>query len=72
MIHVYPVDEAHRHELEGTCCPCGVSVDWTEATPIVTHRRFEDVTHDLPRRGMGRVAPQPGRHGAASKEAEPR
>lgn len=42
MIHVYPTEEEHLHELEGTCCPCGVEVDWSEPEAIVTHRRIHE------------------------------
>lgn len=40
MIHVYPSEEEHEHELEGTSCPCGPSVDWSEPEAIVTHERL--------------------------------
>jgi hypothetical protein len=37
MIHVYPEEEEKLHELEGTCCPCGAEIDWSEPIPIVIH-----------------------------------
>lgn len=38
MIHVYPLDDLIEHEVEGTCCPCGVRVDWSHAEAVVLHR----------------------------------
>lgn len=43
MIHLYPVWEEDQHELEGTSCPCGVSVDWSEPEAIVTHQVIQEV-----------------------------
>lgn len=40
MIHVYPTNEARRHQLQGTTCDCGVRVDWDEAEAIVVHESF--------------------------------
>lgn len=41
MIHVLPVDDAIEHEDVGTCCPCGVSVDWSLPEAVVMHRAVD-------------------------------
>lgn len=41
MIHHYPITEEEKHELKGTMCPCGPTVDWYHPEGArVMHRRF--------------------------------
>jgi hypothetical protein len=42
VIHVYPTDEEHLHDLEGTCCKYGVEVDWSDPEAVVIHNSLAD------------------------------
>lgn len=41
MIHVYPTNDLRPHELEGTMCPCGPTVEWDHPEAIVIHRSWD-------------------------------
>ena len=48
MYHVYPVNDEREHELEGTMCPCGPRVEWSDpktgaayAEALVIHNAFD-------------------------------
>ncbi len=41
MIHVYPLNDLKEHELEGTMCPCGPRIDWTNPEAIVIHNAWD-------------------------------
>jgi hypothetical protein len=48
MTHVYPVNDEQEHELEGTMCSCGPTVEWNnpltgESYPevLVIHNAFD-------------------------------
>lgn len=48
MIHVYPLNDEKAHELEGTTCHCGPSVEWSDpetgeaySEALVIHNAFD-------------------------------
>lgn len=53
MLHVYPIAEASLHELEGTMCHCGPSVEFQDPITgeqhpeaIVIHKHLKQDTHE--------------------------
>lgn len=41
MIHVFPLNDEHKHVLEGTCCPCSPVVEWEHEEALVIHRSWD-------------------------------
>lgn len=48
MMHVYPLNDEQEHEIEGTMCPCGPEVYFTDpetgeayAEALVVHNAFD-------------------------------
>jgi len=55
MMHVYPVNEEDRHELEGTMCPCEPKVLWEDPKTgqvlneaVVVHKSWNGREHFEP------------------------
>lgn len=40
-VHVHPLDDVIEHDLDGTKCPCGVTVEQTRGVPLVTHHSLD-------------------------------
>ena len=41
MYHIYPANEEHMHDLDGTCCKCCPIVDWELPEALVIHNSFD-------------------------------
>ena len=48
MMHVYPLNDEHEHEVEGTMCPCNPKVEFADpatgepySEALVIHNAFD-------------------------------
>ena len=49
MIHIIPLNDLREHEEEGTMCPCGPTVEWSDpvtgkpyAEAVVIHNAWDN------------------------------